>query len=103
MEIEKDMTIISFEYITPKIYECKELGRIYGSDRKMLDQKYDIFCKNASSETIKIFKIEKRKLFELNFKGYNFFCTFFIFFNYLISTPEYEKQKLDELIGRETR
>jgi hypothetical protein len=62
----------------------------------MLDQRYDIFCRNVSTEIIKIFKTEQRKLFEPNFESYNFSCTFFFsFFNYLISTPEYKRQKLD--------
>lgn len=90
------MALIISEYLTLKIPEYKELGKLHGHDRETLDHKYECFCKNDSSKIIEIFRNEQKKIFEPRFESYNFFCTFcFSFFNYLISSQKYKTHKID--------
>jgi len=94
-ETRKDMAQIISDYLTYKIPECKELGKLHGIDKEIIDQKYEYFCENITDEIINIFKNEQKKLFEPNFESYNFYSVFvFSFFIYIIRfTAEYKDKK----------
>ena len=92
----KDKALIMCEYLTQKISECKNLPKLYGQNKEILDKNYEGFCRDVSVEIIKIFRDEQIMPFEADFEGYNFYCAYvFSFFNHMISMPEYKERKLD--------
>jgi hypothetical protein len=92
---ETDMAVTISKILNAKINECKKLGVVYGSDRKILDQKYEEFCQNIANEIITIFRDEQMKLFHPSFEGYNFFYIYvFLFLITLLRLQNIEFIKL---------
>jgi len=93
---KKDGTLIFYELIMEKAYECRNLDKKYSKSE--LDIHYFEFCHDFINDLINLYQKIQNKLFVPEFDSYNFFCAFiFGFFNFITETPQLKKNKISML------